>query len=229
MKITLPNGEAYALDLASAQHGYYDSIVPWTPFVNWRVDHIQNTRPFGSQRRKMEKELKSAGLGPDDDYSKPIDITEIRTVIYLFDRRFANILDATVLCYLDHRGWKDFSQMLKMPQKDFQKKQQSLLLLLETVLQRLKAELISMGELGRKFGKPNNPELTGVCIKKSGILSAQETDRFVAEDERLGKMVEDMKIGQPTEHFLEPEYSVEYSAWEKLVFGSDFHGNVTIL
>ena len=38
LRATLKNGEMFALDIAGAQHGYYESVTPWHQFMDSRVE-----------------------------------------------------------------------------------------------------------------------------------------------------------------------------------------------
>ena len=49
-RITMQNGEMYAMDLTSAQHGYYEPVTSWSTYQNSRVNLIEGILPFGETR-----------------------------------------------------------------------------------------------------------------------------------------------------------------------------------
>ncbi len=58
IKVTLRNGEEYALDISSAQYGYYQPVVPWQQYHDTRIAAVETVRPFGRHRatsRFLEK------------------------------------------------------------------------------------------------------------------------------------------------------------------------------
>lgn len=49
-RVTTENKETYALDLTSAQYGYYEPIVPWNSYEKLRVRKISKVLSFGETR-----------------------------------------------------------------------------------------------------------------------------------------------------------------------------------
>lgn len=66
IKITLHSGETYALDLSSAQYGYFEPIVPWDSYVASRVENWVIREElydhFGGRRKHYETLGKEGGL-----------------------------------------------------------------------------------------------------------------------------------------------------------------------
>ena len=54
IKITLKNGEKYALDLSGAQFGHSDPLLPWERYVKTRAEYIEETKPLGSYRKRTK-------------------------------------------------------------------------------------------------------------------------------------------------------------------------------
>lgn len=46
-RLTTDNGEKYAFDLTSSQHGYYEPIVPWNSYEKLRVSKVCGRVMFG--------------------------------------------------------------------------------------------------------------------------------------------------------------------------------------
>lgn len=49
IRVILFNGETYAFDIASAQFGYHDSIVPWRQYFHSRVVKVLQIQPFSKK------------------------------------------------------------------------------------------------------------------------------------------------------------------------------------
>ncbi len=48
IKITLKNAEAYAVDVAGAQYGWYNAVIPWGLYLDSRVERIETVHPLCS-------------------------------------------------------------------------------------------------------------------------------------------------------------------------------------
>ncbi|KAK4962350.1 hypothetical protein LTR66_011803 [Elasticomyces elasticus] len=67
MKITLSNGETYALNIAGAQHGDYEACVPWQQYVDSRIRNLESAtyKTFGSLRsmtQQLHYQMHNPGL-----------------------------------------------------------------------------------------------------------------------------------------------------------------------
>ena len=54
IKLTLNNGEQYALDISGAQFGYRTPLIPWTQYFDSRVDSVTQTKHLGDHRRRSK-------------------------------------------------------------------------------------------------------------------------------------------------------------------------------
>lgn len=54
IKLTLNNGEQFALDISGAQFGYLMPLVPWNQYLNARVDSVTQTKHLGYHRRRSK-------------------------------------------------------------------------------------------------------------------------------------------------------------------------------
>ena len=52
LRVKLKNGEEYAVDIAAAQHGYYDPVYPWEWYVQTRILKIKSVLSFGGSKAK---------------------------------------------------------------------------------------------------------------------------------------------------------------------------------
>lgn len=62
IKLTLNNGDQYALDISGAQFGYRTPLVPWNQYFDTRVDSVAQTKYLGDHRRRSKFLVK-----PDED------------------------------------------------------------------------------------------------------------------------------------------------------------------
>jgi len=57
LQVELTGGEEYAIDLAGAQHGYYEPITPWNVYEDTRVSSIKgSTGSWGAKHRTLLQE-----------------------------------------------------------------------------------------------------------------------------------------------------------------------------
>lgn len=70
-KLALKNGETYVLDLAGAQFGHFDPVMPWQDYVECRASEIEKTVfwPFSLEAKSP---MRDAGLGRCNFFSKCI-------------------------------------------------------------------------------------------------------------------------------------------------------------
>lgn len=57
LKVTVKNGEQYALDVAGAQNGWHESVVPWEIYANTRVQCTAWTLQFGQTQDQLHAKL----------------------------------------------------------------------------------------------------------------------------------------------------------------------------
>lgn len=71
ISLSLKNEELYFLDIAGAQHGYYDSVYPWDQYVESRVFALGKSEVFGQTQKSLLSDetcsrLTAAGGGEDN-------------------------------------------------------------------------------------------------------------------------------------------------------------------
>ncbi|MCJ1398892.1 hypothetical protein MMC11_002093 [Xylographa trunciseda] len=152
LKITLPDGQAYALDTTSAQYGYYKPIVPWDDFFRWRVEYVLTIRPFGACRLVFQQELDKNVRAKEKIHGNPLAVG-LDTGIFYLNNEFSMRLDRSSDEWLKREGLKDFSTVLKLTQETFEEKKKDLLLHIEKELKSYRDHYVRGGRLGRKFGK----------------------------------------------------------------------------
>ena len=54
IKITLQNGEKYALDISGAQYGYLEPLSSWKCYTDTRVQDIEEIKPLGYHRKRSK-------------------------------------------------------------------------------------------------------------------------------------------------------------------------------
>lgn len=77
LKATLKNGEIYALDIAGAQHGHYDSVTPWVKYDQLRIKKLKSSeewQPIVPQPKVVYPELS----WPDDAPFLPVFIDSVK-------------------------------------------------------------------------------------------------------------------------------------------------------
>ena len=136
IKITTRNGEVYALDMAGAQYGWTECIVPWKFYVESRVGAATNVVPFGGTKVWSNMEAKKRG----GQYQW----------VYGIKVLFAQVVDGAVMLW--QRGDILTTDLFRLPEQEFQKKQASLLDAVEELLQKEKALQESRGSFESKAG-----------------------------------------------------------------------------
>ena len=119
-RITTRNGEVYALDMTGAQYGWTECIVPWKIYADSRVREVKNVVSFGGTRVWSNTEAKK--MGGQHQW-----VHSIRML-------FAQVVDGAVMLW--QRGNMLTTDLFRLPEQDFQKKQASLLDAVEELLQR---------------------------------------------------------------------------------------------
>ena len=119
IRITMKNGHIYALDMAGAQYGWHESIIPWQTYHASRVREIREVLPFGGTRLFCDARANSM-------------IAQGKWV-HGINRNFAfNVQEAVT-------WWQkkniSTTNLLRLPEPDFTKHQSSLL---ETVAEFLR-------------------------------------------------------------------------------------------
>ena len=61
LRVTMKNGEVFALDITGSQFGWCDSILSWPSFFDSRVRTIKEIRAFGTTARTVKEEAHAAG------------------------------------------------------------------------------------------------------------------------------------------------------------------------
>lgn len=142
IKITTRTGEIYALDMTGAQYGWTECIVPWSHYVKSRVREVKNVVPFGETKVWCLKRAKETG----GQYKTVHDIKVL----------FAQVVDCAVMFW--QRANILTTDLFRLPEQEFQKKQASLLDAVEELLQKEKAFQESQGTFESKGGFSNGFE-----------------------------------------------------------------------
>lgn len=53
LRVTIKDGEAYAIDITGAQYNMFECIFPWDEYVGLHISRIIRSRPFGSQKNQF--------------------------------------------------------------------------------------------------------------------------------------------------------------------------------
>ena len=136
IKITMKTGEVYALDMTGAQYGWTECIVPWKTYVESRVREVKKVVPFGETKVSSNMDAKKKG----GQYQWVHGIKVL----------FAQIVDGAVMLW--QRGNILTTDLFRLPEQEFQKKQASLVDAVEELLQKEKSFQESQGSFESKAG-----------------------------------------------------------------------------
>lgn len=134
LKVTLRNGEQYALDITGEQYGHHDPIIPWDRYSQTRLEHIEGIRHFGFHRlsRKYLQKPKWNRVG-----------------IKSLNEEVAEVINATT------KTWQtqniSLRDMLNLPQDAFVRRRAELFSFLDLHLEAKKAFLDEAGMRQLRF------------------------------------------------------------------------------
>ncbi|MCJ1472581.1 hypothetical protein MMC13_001230 [Lambiella insularis] len=187
-KVSLPNGEVFALDIASGQHGFYDAIVPWHAISSHRILRIQSKQPFGTEKAEIEQDVKN-------NTRLILCMGEFaasrQVILYRHYLEQAAVLCQTMKATLHSEKWENFGPMFKLPHDGFQQKRNSLLRLVREALQDSRNRLANDGSLGQKVRTHNSSSIqpTEPVDPKAEPKVVTVKDEIVSEPE-LGALEE---------------------------------------
>ena len=122
IRITMKNGERYALDTAGAQYGWHESVTPWQLYETSRVRAIRDVLPFGTT--KIFSRTRADNMGKQHKW------------IHGIKEDFAEHVDGAVALW--QRDDCSSVDLLCLAEDEFQKKQASLLVCVGVFLQQYK-------------------------------------------------------------------------------------------
>lgn len=129
IRVTLKHGESYSVDIAGAQYGWHEPVTPWQLYNTSRVREIKEVAPFGGTRTCYKTEA--------------INMSEQREWIHSIKENFAERVDCALA------RWQRVNilstDLLRLPEHEFQKRQTSLLGCVDEFMQRYKAFQDSYG------------------------------------------------------------------------------------
>jgi hypothetical protein len=122
LKVTLANkGGQFALDLSSAQYGFYEPITIWDEYMQQRIHHIRRSRPnqyeyFGGGRAIFRLPIPRVL----NDFN-----SEWRRLVSSLSEKASGWLCESV------KGWEDknilVSKLLNLPQQEYEQKMKGLI------------------------------------------------------------------------------------------------------
>lgn len=127
LRVTLKNGEAYALDITGAQSGWTEHILPWSFYAQDRIrdDAVVNTRLFGYCAGHKKAKYEEWG--------------QIQN--YILDERFNDKLNTGFQQWSVKNG-TTMSNLHRLPDSEFHEKQSEFLTYMQQFLQTFKAYCI---------------------------------------------------------------------------------------
>ena len=129
LRVTMKNREKYVLDMTGAQYGWYEAVTPWPVYNASRVRSFTEVLPFGSARDFLK--ARAVKCGGQWQWIRSI------------KDQFAEVVDRIVVRWQkDHIS---LTELLRLPEHDFQKNQASLVDAVEELLQRHKKFLEAQG------------------------------------------------------------------------------------
>ena len=118
----MKNGETYALDMTGAQYGWYEPVTSWPLYNASRVRKCKEDRSFGGIRDYCKsRAVKSGGRLQWNRRIK---------------EQFAETVEGAVAWW--QKGHISLTELLRLPEHDFQKSQASLVDVIADLLQRHK-------------------------------------------------------------------------------------------
>ena len=129
IRVTLKNGESYAVDIAGAQYGWHEPVTPWQLYNASRVREIKDVPPFGGTRASYKTRVNN--------------MSEQRKWIHSIKENFAERVDCALAWW--QRGNILSIDLLRLPEHEFQKRQTSLLSCVDDFMQRYKTFQDSYG------------------------------------------------------------------------------------
>ena len=61
LKLTVKNGEQYALDMTGAQLGWQEALMPWDIYAHFRIQYVVETLEFGEKHNKRHANTNGDG------------------------------------------------------------------------------------------------------------------------------------------------------------------------
>ena len=123
VRVTMKNGEKYALDISGAQYGWREPVMPWELYTSRRTRAIKEVVPFGGTGVSNKERISG--------------MSEQRKWIQTIKENFAQNGDAAIA------WWQSANcssiDLLRLPGQEFLSKQAKLLDAVELFLQRYKA------------------------------------------------------------------------------------------
>lgn len=113
-KITINEDEEYALDVTSAQFGFYEPVIPWTSYQQTRAKTLGKVRPL--------KHLQESHRLPSKDFSKKKGWDTTRKAL---NGQFARIFGSATKAWEQRNG--ALSATLKLREELFRQKQKGIL------------------------------------------------------------------------------------------------------
>ena len=128
IRITLRNGEMFALDLSGAQYGYSDPLSPWERYMGDRVRDIEDMKPLGCYRKRSkhlwEPQCESEG-------------------VKTFNEEVADVINAAIDEWEETRG--RLGKMLRLEQDNFIRQRDDLFYIIEQSIEAKRSLLEQAG------------------------------------------------------------------------------------
>ena len=160
LRVTMKDGQSYALDLAGAQYGWQESVMTWERYSASRVQKKTSSVPFGETR--VFCGIVATSTGGHHEWMHRVSQTFAKTVEEaLVSWRTANI---------------SLVDLVRLPaESEFQEKQSSLLDTVDKLLQRYRTLQESEGGCEVKVGfKPSNVHYIGSEYNSEALESGSE-------------------------------------------------------
>ena len=175
IQVTLKNGENYALDIAGAQYGQFNTVIPWDVYVRSHVKNVLRHNYFGSTRDRLTSPLYCNG-------STDIQLKKN------FNKLLSESMDAKV------KEWQysriTLPAMLRLPEEVHLQKRGDLFAFLDCGLDKTKLEI--MGKLSGRAREPATDALFKQWLRfavdyssGSGHSKSQAVRRMARRRQRL--------------------------------------------
>ena len=129
LRITLKNGERYAIDLTGAQYGHQENCVPWDESFATRVEQVVDVNAHGHAKEQIANEARTK--------NNP------RNVLQDIGAYFANDLRLSIMMW--EKDGEDMDMLLTLPDKEYEAKKRDLLRRVKRLMKKSRDESIRRG------------------------------------------------------------------------------------
>lgn len=122
IRVTTENGETFAFDMTGAQYGWHEPVTPWQLYNTSRVRAIKEVVPFGETKVFCKTRAKTSGKQQE--------------WIHVIKNKFAECVEVAMVAW--QREHISMGALLRLPEPEFRRGQDSVLDLVKHFMQQYK-------------------------------------------------------------------------------------------